>query len=275
LKQVELQVAKKKKAVASRGKKKQYSAPALSKGLDILELMTSEAEGLSLSQVAEKLGRSKGEIFRMLVVLEERGYVTLEPESDIYTLTLKIFGLAHQHSHVKRLSSVAVPVMRKLARATEQSCHLVIYFNGYGIVIAQQDSPAERRFGVRLGTNMTLPNTCSGHLLLAYAEPDKLEHMLAEQTPPYKKLLTKKAVDAIVKRVRKQGFEKVKSQHTQGVIDIGYPIFDYSGEMLAAFNIPFLGHLDDSHIVDIEQAQKHLEKAAANISAALGYKSNN
>ena len=43
-----------------------YSAPALEKGLDILELLAGEAEGLSQAAIAERLGRSTGEIFRML-----------------------------------------------------------------------------------------------------------------------------------------------------------------------------------------------------------------
>lgn len=258
----------KKVAVNRRG---QYSAPALSKGLDILEIMTSEPEGLGLREIAEKLGRSKGEIFRMLVVLEERGYVTLDPLSDNYLLTLKIFELAHRHSHIKRLSSAAAPVMRKLAREAEQSCHLVIYYNGSGIVIAQQDSPAERGFGVRLGANVPLPNTCSGHVLLAYAEPARRNEMVAEQPTRYRKLMPESKLKEITERVKAQGFEKVTSQQVHGVVDISYPIFDYSGNVPAALSIPFLERLDGKQPVDMDQAQAYLRQAAAAISQALGY----
>ena len=68
-------VIKKKLTSTGSARRKSYTAPALSKGLDILELMTSETEGLSLGQVAEKLSRSKGEIFRMLTILEDRNYI--------------------------------------------------------------------------------------------------------------------------------------------------------------------------------------------------------
>ena len=57
-------------------KLQKYSAPALEKGLDILELLSlCSGGGLSQSEIAEGLGRSKNEIFRMMVVLEERGYI--------------------------------------------------------------------------------------------------------------------------------------------------------------------------------------------------------
>lgn len=265
-------MVKEKNETAGSAKRKTYSAPALSKGLDILEVMTSETEGLSLGRIAEKLGRSKGEIFRMLTILEDRNYIHRMPESETYMLTLKIFELAHRHSHVKRLSSAAEPVMRKLARAIEQSCHLVIYFGGRGVVIVQQDSPGERGFSVRLGATAPLPNTCSGHVLLAFVEAEQRREMLAEQAPRYKKLVTAAAADRMAERVRKQGFERVKSGQVQGVVDMGYPVFDYSGKMVAALVVPFLERIDDSNSVSPDQAGLRLEAAAATISTALGYR---
>ena len=270
----ELQPVNKKKLTSTgSARRKSYTAPALSKGLDILELMTTETEGLSLGQVADKLSRSKGEIFRMLTILEDRNYIYRMRESDTYILTMKIFELAHRHSYVKRLSSAVEPVMRKLVRSIEQSCHLIIYFNGRGVVIAQQDSPGERGLNVRLGATAALPNTCSGHVLLAFAEPDRRREMLAEQAPRYKKLLTATAADRMAERVRQQGFEQIESGQVQGVIDIGYPVFDYSGKSIAALVVPFLEYLDGSHRVSFEEAGKHLEAAAVTISIVLGYQS--
>ena len=263
----------KKLVSTSSARRKSYTAPALSKGLDILELMASETEGLTLGQVADKLGRSKGEIFRMLTILEDRNYIYRLSESDTYMLTLKMFELVHRHSYVKRLSYTAEPVMRKLVRAIEQSCHLVIYFNGRGIIIAQQDSPCERGLNVRLGATAPLPNTCSGHVLLAFAEPEQRREMLADQAPRHKRILTAKAADNMAKRIRQQGFEQIESGQIQGVIDIGYPVYDYSGKVVAALVVPFLEYLDGSHRVSFEEAGKHLESAAATVSSALGYQS--
>ena len=75
----------------------QPGAPALEKGLDLLEALAAEARGLSQKQLAERVGRSVGEIFRMLVALERRGYVTRDPATGEYTLTLKLFRIASQY----------------------------------------------------------------------------------------------------------------------------------------------------------------------------------
>jgi DNA-binding IclR family transcriptional regulator len=46
-----------------------YSAPALEKALDILELLAESDQPLSQSGIAESLDRSVGEIFRVLQTL--------------------------------------------------------------------------------------------------------------------------------------------------------------------------------------------------------------
>lgn len=70
-----------------------YRAPALDKGLDILELLSGIDGGLTQAEIAKHLGRSPNEFYRMLDRLVRRGYVT-RLEGDRYSLTLKLFGLA-------------------------------------------------------------------------------------------------------------------------------------------------------------------------------------
>ena len=53
-----------------------YRAPALDKGLDILELLAGVDGGLTQAEIAKRLGRSPNEFYRMLDRLVRRGYVT-------------------------------------------------------------------------------------------------------------------------------------------------------------------------------------------------------
>src|SRR5260370_42528703 len=50
-----------------------YRAPALDKGLDILELLAGEEEGLSQAEIAKALGRTPNEHYRMLERLARPG----------------------------------------------------------------------------------------------------------------------------------------------------------------------------------------------------------
>ena len=43
-----------------------YRAPALDKGLDILELLAEQKEGLTRAEITKLLGRNASEMYRML-----------------------------------------------------------------------------------------------------------------------------------------------------------------------------------------------------------------
>lgn len=247
-----------------------YSAPALEKGLDILELLAGEESGLTLSGIAASLKRSVSELFRMLVVLEQRGYVHSPPDSDKYFATLKLFELAHRFRPVQRLTAVAAPLMKDLSYRCEQSCHLVIYYEGKGHVVVQQDSPSERILSVRLGAEAPLIDSCSGHLILAYATPEERAAMI-DRIPRHHRKPTRADCEKVVKRVQKQGYELIASAQIGNVRDIGYPVFDHAGQLMAALVVPFISYLDDSHPIDIDKAREMTAQTALLISRAMGY----
>jgi hypothetical protein len=127
-------------------------APALDKGLDLIEALAAESGGLSQKQIAERVGRSVGEIFRMLGVLEQRDYVSRDPVTAEYTLTLQLFRVAAQFPPTKRLQQAALPVMEELTSQTGLSCHLAVLSGKLFMVIPQMDrellsSPNTRGMG--------------------------------------------------------------------------------------------------------------------------------
>lgn len=251
-------------------KRKEYSAPALEKGLDIIEALASEADGLTSAEISERLARPMGQLFRMLVVLQQRGYVAYQADSERYEMTLKLLQLAHGLGLVKRLNLVAAPLMKQLAQDIGQSCHLVIYYAGKGHVVVQQSAPSARVLSVRLGAEAPLFDSCSGHVLLAYAEGAERDEMLGAIPPSHRKP-SKSALKKIVERIRTDGFECIPSAQIQGVQDIGYPVFERSETLAGVLVVPFLSFLDGSHPVKIDAAQKVIEETAAQISAGLGY----
>src|SRR5580704_17214921 len=106
--------------------KRRYPTPALEKGLDILELFASPPGGLTVSEVARLLNRTVSEIFRMLLCLEQRGYLAQSENRERYHLTLRLLRLAQEHPPTKRLVTEALPIMHGVAHEVRQSCHLGI-----------------------------------------------------------------------------------------------------------------------------------------------------
>ena len=129
-----------------------YSAPALEKGLDVLELLATEPHGLGLQEIAQRLARSPAELYRMLDVLVQRGFLTRLPDTT-YALTLRLFELAHRHPPVDRLLDVAVPHMQALARRTGQSNHLSVHHDARLVVLARAEPPEPMSCLVRQGAH--------------------------------------------------------------------------------------------------------------------------
>lgn len=150
----------------------EYSAPALEKGLDILELLAATSGALNQSEIAEATQRSTGQIFRVLSTLERRGYVVRDKQSGLYMLAMKLFELAHQHPPLRGLVSVAIPIMQELSEQTRQSCNLSVLDGTEVRVIAQIESPADFGFRVRVGAAFDIATTATGAVLSAdNAEP--------------------------------------------------------------------------------------------------------
>src|SRR5258708_12294291 len=92
-----------------------YAAPALEKGLDILECLAEQRVPLTQSQLARVLRRSPSELFRMLSCLEQRGYVRKDPASAAYALTLRLFELSRTHSPYHHLTKAPPPPTHPLS----------------------------------------------------------------------------------------------------------------------------------------------------------------
>ena len=235
-----------------------YRAPALDKGLDILELLAGSDESLSQAEIAKALSRSPNEIYRMLDRLVRRGYVR-RTAADRYEVTLKLFELAHARPPLQRLIAQALPVMRRFAHEAQQACHVAVYDRAALVVAAQVDGPGYWNVSVRVGARINLVNTGSGHVLLAYASPEERRLMLEEQE--YGGPLPAD-LEARLETVRAEGHEDMPSLQIAGVSNLSVPLPGPIGRVLAVLTCPYSARLDIDTAPD-RAAVLHLLRAAA------------
>jgi DNA-binding IclR family transcriptional regulator len=240
-----------------------YSAPALEKGFNVLELLAGEKKGLTVSEIAAGIGLSLPEIFRIIVVMERRGWLR-KSAGDKYSVTPHVLHLAFKATPAEELSAIAIPRMRELCGASDQSCHLVIRNGDKGLVITRQQNPGPTGFHVRVGSEIDLEASCSGHVLLAFGTESQ-----PSLNPPR---APDKSFAATLNAVRQRGYERMESARTLGVTDISYPIFDMHGDILAALTVPFLRFIDGSQTLSLDDTQALLDRTAKRISAELGVK---
>lgn len=249
-----------------------YAAPALEKGLDIIEVLVNQPQGLTLKELAKALGRTVSEIFRMAVALQQRGYVQVDA-ADRYTLTLKLLELAHHQQPLKSLVATALPLMRELANRARQSCHLCTHFDGRIIVAAQVDSPGLWSFGLKLGAVMGLTETASGHVLLAFRDDAERTRMLAAQIKSHGDLNIDPAqLFRQLEELRQQGFVVLPSRHTNSVTNIALPVFGVDGQVIASLTVPYIGRLEPVNSPGITEVCEQVKEVARQLSDLMGYR---
>lgn len=214
-----------------------YSAPALEKGLDILELLARHGVPMGTRQIADELGRSKNEIFRMVHVLLARGYIQREAGSDDLMLSNKLFALGMQTARSRDLVSVAAPVVERYADEIHQAAHLVVAHRGETVIIAASSGGADMNFSLKLGYRRPLADAHSGLVLMAFQSPEVRDRMIAEslvlmRTPPDRASLL-----AELETVRAQGAIIHESRDIIGVTDITCPIVMPDGHAVACITV--------------------------------------
>ncbi|MGA7776539.1 MAG: IclR family transcriptional regulator [Paraburkholderia sp.] len=244
-----------------------YRAPALDKGLDILELLAEQKEGLTRAEITKLLGRNASEMYRMLERLVARQYVVRSTGGDRYSLSLKLYALAHRHPPMNRLISEALPLMQRFADDSEQSCHLVVYDRGNLLVIAQVDGPGTWGMSVRLGSRVGLIDTGSGRVMLAFQSADQRDHMLAEHTKVKGEVtIDREALENTCERIRTAGFSQKDSQQIFGVTDLTFPILGPSGQAIAAMTCPYLRRIDEYVAPTLDAATALLKETVEALS---------
>lgn len=226
---------------AKPSEKQRYRAPALEKGLDILEALAESQQPLSQSELATKLNRSQNEFFRMLACLEERGYINRESASGPYRLTLRLYELGHKQNAVSLLRDAALLPMEKLAAEAGQACHLSVP-SGNSVLILLERMPSRRIcLAVGEGTTFPLIETTSGKLLLSQLAPEAIESFTTGN-PTFQKLslAERKAELASIERMSKSGFVLSQSNMTEGVQDAAVIVGVRGTDTLGALVMPFL-----------------------------------
>jgi len=248
-------------------RRSRYTAPALEKGLDILELLASVSEALTHSEIASRLGRTITEVFRMLVCLEERGYISRTGPDERYQLTLKLFEIVHHHHPLQRLIAQARPLVQRVASDTGQSCHLTMLNHAEVVVVAQFDAPGNMGFAVRLGANIDLLNTASGHVILAFqSDAVRTRALGAWRFRSQRPIPT--GLYRHLNRIRRRGYEELASYQVRGVVNISYPVLSQHGDAIAAMTVPFIARIGDS--VGPPEVREALREASRELSLAIG-----
>ena len=247
-----------------------YRAPALEKGIAILELLSEAAHPLAIAEIAATLRRSRAEIYRMLVVLEFLEYIHRE-EDGSYDLSGKMFDVASRHAPRRSVVAAARPAMEELAERTQQSCHLMVNSGEHMVCVAREESPAAIGFSVQVGFRPPILQSTSGRVYLAFQDAARQELLIKRLRAGGHRGGELRQLRAAITTIARRGHAVESSRLTTGIQDLSAPVFGApaggSTRAIACLNIPDVSHRGLA--VSLKDALPMLLEAAQSVSRAL------
>ncbi|MGV0911500.1 IclR family transcriptional regulator [Martelella sp. FOR1707] len=242
----------------------------------VLTLRTLEAVArakgpIGVTELAEKLGTTKTRAHRHLRTLLQEGYVCQHEETGRYRAGGRLISLGRHLTEASNLVDLAQNDLRQLRETLGQSC-VVSQFehSGARIVMALSGrSPIE--IGVKPGSLLQFHNSAQGRVMLAYADPEFREAVLARPmtAPTAETITTVAGVNAELEKIRKHGWATAANQTAIGLNTLAAPLFDATGGVVGAVGIvdlvQFLPPQPDQTKIDA------VMRAARQISRRLGY----
>ena len=195
------------------------------RALAILECFVAKTPVLSLQAIAIKIDLPKTTVFRLLATLIEAGYVVQTPAQE-YCLSHKIMRLASAAQRTFSIIDLAMPIMTRVARETEETLDLSMQSGTSRVCLAVLESPHPLKSIIVPGELLPLLHgAASGKVLMAYADPLQLETIL-ESAPggPRRKQLI-----ADLAKIRREGMAYTRGERVPGASAISVPLRDSSG----------------------------------------------
>ncbi|HEY1626503.1 MAG TPA: IclR family transcriptional regulator C-terminal domain-containing protein [Streptosporangiaceae bacterium] len=223
--------------MAGRGSGPEF-VEALARGLDIIAAFGPSRRAMSLSEVAAAAGLARPTARRLLLTLEELGFV--RSGDGVFELTPKVITLGMAYVSSLGLWDIARPHLEALVARTGESSSMAQLDGSDIIYVARVSVPKLIALRVEIGTLFPAAQTSQGKVLLAALPPEQMPQLLAQPSrsglPPY---VGKSAaqLSAELTDVRARGWALADEELAPGVRSVAVPVRDGTGTVRAAMNV--------------------------------------
>jgi IclR family pca regulon transcriptional regulator len=211
---------------------------ALARGLDVLACFDADHRSMSLSDVATAAGLARPTARRLLLTLEELGFV--RSSGGLFALTPKVLTLGTAYVSALGLWDVARPHLEDLVARTGESSSMAQLDGSDIVYVARVSVPKLIALRVEIGTRFPAVQTSQGKVLLAALPPDELDGALAVPSraglPPYIGR-SPEQLHAELTEVRARGWAVADEELAPGVRSVAVPVRDGTGAVRAAMNV--------------------------------------
>jgi IclR family KDG regulon transcriptional repressor len=256
-------------------------AKAVVKTMKILECLSRE-RSLGVTELANRVNEDDGNlrmhkstVYRFLNSLKELGFVRQDPETEQYSMTLKLYEIGTAVMDRLDLWREAQPIVQQVAKATRETVHLASLEGDNLVYVSKLESSQTLRVSMTSRVGKSAPTYCTGlgKTLLAHLTPGHVTKILAREKMIRftERTITNRAdLDRELETIRSRGYAIDNEEHEIGVRCVAAPVYDSAGGVIAAVSVsvPSVRLTEE----DIPRYAETVMRAAREISRRLGHK---
>jgi DNA-binding IclR family transcriptional regulator len=213
---------------------------ALERALDLLDSFSIAEPELSFTELCERLELPKSTLFRLITILEERGYVERSSDSDRYRIGIRAFEVGSIYIQSTRIDAEAQPVLKALAQTCNQTANLAVLDNGEIVHIGVVAPSRAIRFYATIGQRDPAHCTGLGKALLSGSTDDELETLVKQRGLIYRTEQTVSTLDELrsqLAEIRERGYAIDDEESVPGLTCIAAPIRDANDRVVASVSV--------------------------------------
>ena len=199
----------------------------------------AQGEGAALTELAQQVGLPASTAHRLLTTLEQERYVRFDHEGRSWFVGVQAFMTGCAFTKSRSLGALARPHMRLLMENAGETVNLAVEDEGEAVYLAQVECRQMMRAFASPGSRAPLHASAVGKAMLSTMSDKTLSRILHQRGMPRltpKTITTPSALRAELERVRASGYAVDDEEHAVGLRCIAAPIFDETGEAIAAIS---------------------------------------
>ncbi|MDN7141855.1 pca regulon transcriptional regulator PcaR [Pseudomonas sp. JQ170] len=212
---------------------------SLARGLAVVQAFQERKRHLTIAQISHRTEIPRAAVRRCLHTLMKLGYATTDGRT--YSLLPKVLTLGHAYLSSTPLAVSAQPYLDRMSDQLHEACNMAT-LEGDDILYIARSATVQRLISVDLSVGGRLPAYCTsmGRILLAALDDATLHEYLEHadlQAKTSRTIHDPVALLDCLQQVRQQGWCVVDQELEQGLRSIAVPVYDASGQVLAALNV--------------------------------------
>lgn len=250
--------------------RKTFTVPAIERGARILDTISKSVNGLTFSQIAQRMDFPKSSVHSIIITFERLGFLQKLESSRRYVVGLNLLRIGSAPSHGMALRQKAGPVLCALTQKTGLSSHLAILEGKDVLLIGKVQPYGSSPVATWIGKHIDYYCTSLGKALVAWLPDQEIDQLVKERPMLHHNentICTLPQLKKDLARTRQLGYSLDDEEEEIGVRCVGAPVMTVPGGVLAAVSVS--GQVAEVRREDIARLGAMVQEVAGEISRLL------